>query len=279
MVCCTDGHAPEPPAVGPLLMGINMSDEVLDSEGHLSTNIRPAIYFDSSVLIDYWLTEGAEMPEEVLFPNRELPYIPIIRDLLKTDKRFSGMVEVRKALLFGKLKAFAVTSPISIIELIEWYSETSFKNLATEAAGAPAIQRKSKKEIGDLLRKLIERRRQEYLDKKGKQSNGQSTPIDLLVSETWLDAGFAKVHGLQGVITADIKGFTFKEFDIWDVAQILAYLQMGMADVIQLYIARHLGCTMFASFDSDYERCVDHIKDGLGLDLLRTPEEIVSKLR
>jgi hypothetical protein len=256
-----------------------MNDEILDSEGHLQNNLLPAIYFDSSVLIDYWITEGAEVPEELRLPNVELPHLPIIRDILKTDRRYIGMVEVRKLLLFEKLKAHAVTSPFSVIELIEWYSETAFKNLATEAAGAPAIQRKGKKEIGDLLRIIIERNRKENLEKKTNQVSGSSTGINILASETWLDAGFAKVHGLQGITIVDIMGFKFTDFDIWDVAQLLAYLQMGMADILQLYIARHLGCKLFASFDSDYERCRDHLQEGLGLKLLRTPEEIISNLK
>jgi hypothetical protein len=65
----------------------------------------------------------------------------------------------------------------------------------------------------------------------------------------------------------------------WDVPQLLAYLQVGMADIMQVLIAEHLGCRLFASFDSDFERCREHLQDGLGLKLLRTPEEILAALK
>jgi hypothetical protein len=255
-----------------------MSDETVGEDGRLLPMYLPAVYLDSSVLIDYWITEGAEVEYPPELTPREAPHVPILRELLNSDRRYAGMIAVRKALLGEELKATAVCTALAQLELIEWRAEATFKTLAAQAAGAPAIQKKSKKDIGDLLRKVLEQRRQEAASKTVDRSQG-STGLELLAAETWTDGGFARAHGLRGVAIADLRRFKLMVHEAWDVPQLLAYLQVGMADIMHLLAAVHLGCTWFASFDSDFERCREHIQDGLHLKLLRSPEEILATLR
>ena len=40
-----------------------MKKGILTKTGSLQKRFLPAVYFDSSVLIDYWMTEGMEIPE------------------------------------------------------------------------------------------------------------------------------------------------------------------------------------------------------------------------
>jgi hypothetical protein len=255
-----------------------VSDEIVVEDGRLADNYLPAIYFDSSVLIDYWITEGGEIPEAPELVAHEPAYGPVIRGLLKSDRRYDGMIAVRKALLYEEVKATAVTSPLAQLELIEWHAEAAFKNLASEVAGTLAIQKKSKKEVGELLRRVIEDRRREAADGTVDRSRG-STGLELLLDETWTNGGYARVHGLRGIVVADLQAFSLRVHEAWDVPQLLAYLQVGMADIMHALVAVHLGCRWFASFDSDFDRCRDHLQDGLALRLLRSPEEILAALK
>lgn len=89
--------------------------------GKLRVQYLPAVYFDSSVLIDYWLTEGSEIerPEDPLertIKENEPKNVRVLRDLLKSDKHIRKMTEVRKKLLYGKPKVTAVVSPLSLLE-------------------------------------------------------------------------------------------------------------------------------------------------------------------
>ena len=251
-----------------------MNDQVLTTQGRLADAFLPAVYFDSSVLIEYWETEGAIGAPDSEGPSSREDDRAYVRDLLRADRRFGPMVKIREALLFEETKATAVVCPLSVLELVEWHAEASFKNLAADAAGTNAIQRKGKKEIGGLLDHVLKGVREMNLA--GRYS--AYSPVAHVFGETFVDPGFARIHGLRGLVVADIVGLSFSERDTWEVAQYLAYLQMGMADIVQLLVARHLGCSWVASFDSDFDRCRAHIKDGLSMSLLSTPEDILGVL-
>lgn len=257
--------------------GGRVTRRAVTAKGALVANLTPAVYFDSSVLIDYWETESMEIDADPDIQLKTMPYEEVIRELLKTDRRLAGMVDIRKALMFDPLKAYAVTSPLALLEVIEWYAESAIKNIAAGAAGAHAIQRMGKKDVGNLLNRIFEARRREAEQDVSGSRDG-STGLESLYTETRIGPGFAQAHGLNGIIVADVVGFSFTEHEARDVPEILSYLQMGMADIIHLLLARHFGCRWIASFDSDFARCREHIEKGLGLSLLMTPEEIRSVL-
>jgi hypothetical protein len=84
----------------------------------------------------------------------------------------------------------AVISPLSLLELMAWQAEAAFKQYAAEAAGVHIIRRKSKKEIGDYLKKLLELRRDKIEKQKG-QKRGFSIGLEMLMGDTWLNRSFA----------------------------------------------------------------------------------------
>ncbi len=259
-----------------------MSDGILTRYGKLRRKFLPAMYFDSSVLIDYWMIEGTELdlPEgsiERMVLEHESEDIKILREVLKSDKRIVGMIEIRKKLLFEDVKVKAIISPLSLLELMEWNAEMAFKNTATEASGALVIQRKGKKEIGDYLKKLLELRKDEVKKKKGNKRE-YSTGLEIIMSNTWLNRGFVECHGLQGLLQADILNYKLTIDKIWYEPSAYAYLQLGLSDIMHVLIAQHLGCEYIASFDSDFKRVKDIIKEESGLTLLSTPEEILKVL-
>lgn len=151
-------------------------------------------------------------------------------------------------------------------------------NIAVDATGAHAIQRLSNKDVGDLLNRI---RNDYHAEAESTDTGGgrTSTPLQQLVYETMVNRGFAEAHGFSGVLVADVRGFDFTEDDAWDVSELLSYLQIGMADIVHLMVARHLGCKWVASFDSDFSRCRIHICDGLGLELLSSPEDILGVIK
>jgi hypothetical protein len=250
--------------------------------GKLKAKFLPAVYFDSSVLIDYWMTEGLEFdqPEDQVLKiirENEPKNLIIIRELLKADKRAQRVVEIRRKLLFGKPKLSAVISPLSLLELMEWNAEAAFKQTAAEAAGTLVIQRKSKKEIGDYLKKLLELRRDEIEKQKGNKK-GYSTGLEILMSDTWLNKGFVESHGLWGLLQADIVNFKLTIAKAWQEPSAYAYLQLGISDIMHILIAQHLGCRYIASFDTDFQRASDIIAEETGMIVLRNPEDILKLL-
>jgi len=95
----------------------------VNRSGKLKAECLPAVYFDSSVLIDYWMTEGLEIdrsedPMLKITSENEPKNLLVVRELLKADKRIEKVIEIRKKLLFGIPKLSAVISPLSLLELM-----------------------------------------------------------------------------------------------------------------------------------------------------------------
>ena len=254
----------------------------VNRSGKLRAECLPAVYFDSSVLIDYWMTEGLEIdrsedPMLKITSENEPKSLLVVRELLKADKRIEKVIEIRKKLLFGKPKLSAVISPLSLLELMEWNAEAAFKETAAEAAGALIVQRKNKKEIGDYLKRLLELRRDEIKKRKGRKREF-STGLEILMSDIWLNRGFAESHGLQGLLQADIVNFRLTLDITWQEPSAYAYLQLGVSDILHILLAKHLGCRYIASFDEDFRRVNHIIEEESGIKVLTRSEDILSVL-
>lgn len=96
------------------------------------------------------------------------------------------------------------------------------------------------------------------------------------MSETWLNKSFIDAHGLQGLLQVDIVNFHLLVNKIWEEPSAYAYLQLGVADIMHILLARHLGCQYIASFDSDFKRVKEIINEETGLSVLSTAEEILA---
>jgi len=201
-----------------------MEKSYVTPAGKLRKRLRPAIYFDTSVLVDYWLVEGWEMPEtpfDRFLKNAELPHLQVARDLLRSQKRLTKVAEIRGLLSspYDPPEVTAVITPFCVLELIEWYAETTFRQIASEAAGTNAIRRRNKKEVGDMLKKAWELWQREHRKRKGK---GPTSGIDRFAQDTMLSGSFAAAHGFRGLIYADILNFSFTQGDAFGLPYFFA---------------------------------------------------------
>lgn len=272
-----------------------MTDKVLDEKGKLLPKYSPAIYFDSCVLIDYFLAEGLEFEAPESREKMEgfgISYKEPLLKLFQNDKRISNLTKLRRTLLH-ETNAFLVTSPLSICELIGWHSSESFKNITTDLLGASAVLKKGNKDIARSLDKTIDQLREERNANQGIPQRIEEVEMDgvskVVGTQPWKDfwlettisPSFLEYHGLHGIIVADIVNLNLKESKMWNDLEILSYLQMGMADIMHLLIANHLGCKWFATFDMDFfkiNNCKRHIEESFGLSILTSVEEIINKL-
>lgn len=253
----------------------------LTKKGKLQQKYLPAVYFDTSVVIDYWLTEGMEINnDEVseIIKSGENSYLKLIRDILHSDNRIIKVAEIRKKIFhdYENLKTTPVISPITFLELMEWYAESGFKQLASEAVGTIFVQKMGKKQLGDYLKKLLKMRDSEVKEQKKKKSS--TTDLEILMQSTWLPGSFAAGHGLSGLLAVDIITFNMPVIKAWDEPFAYAYLQLGVADIIHILLAQHLGCQYLASFDNDFGRVEDIVKEVTGIIILKTPEDILKIL-
>lgn len=255
---------------------------ILTETGKLQEKFLPAVYFDSSVVIDYWMTEGMECPEseaQKRIRSGELLYLKFVRDILRSERRVNEVVEIRKKLVLGEPKATPVVSPICLIELIEWQAEAGFRQIASEACGAKFVKKMGKKEIGNYVKKTIALRKDEIRQQeKRKKKHPWSTGLESLISAIWLNQSFAECHGLSGILRVDVLNFALIFKKTWIKCSDYACLQLGVGDIMHILIAQHFGCKYIASFDSDFARAKDIIEGGTGMVVLRNAKEILDVL-
>lgn len=262
-----------------------MGHVMLTKSGRLRESLLPAMYLDTSVVIDYWRTEGMEMPEteiEVQMRSNELPHLQVVRDILKSEEHIAMVAEIRKKLYFDECTVTPVISPLSLLELMEQHAEAAFKNIAAQAAGVSSIQRRGKKDISRFLKKALELRKEEVQQQAAKKQPAKgeklSTGLEMLMIETWLNRSFEECHGLSGLVQVDIVNFGVALDKVWQEPFAYAYLQLGLADIMHILLAEHLGCKYIASFDSDFDRVKDIIEEECGMRVLKSAQDILAIL-
>lgn len=250
----------------------------LDEKGQLIEELRPAVYLDTTVVIEYWIVEGLESDRKgATFKPLELPYHQTIRELLaKSQKDMEALVEIRKEAVMGQPKLTLVTSALALFELCEWHAEAAIRQMASEVVGAKLMAKKGKKEIGGILKSAIKKQVQET---KKDMEEGYTSGIEMVMMETWVNPSFADAHGLRGLLVADITGFELTDVDAWGPCEGLAYLQIGGADMMHVLFAQHLGCEYFASTDSDFKRVEEILFDEFDLKLLSSRRGLLEALK
>ena len=245
------------------------------------------MYFDTSVLIDYWMTEWLDASEDIpqeslekVSGPTELPLHRVIRDILHADERIRKVIEIKRRLSSGEARASAVITALGVIELAKWQATTAVRQIGAEASGIFAVQRMGDKEVGDLLKDAVERmkvERENLLPRReqGDPDAARTTGLEMLIQGAMIIPSFATVHGFQGLLQVDLKNFDIPFVQGWRLPYLLSFYQMGAADVFHVLAAEHLGCQYIASFDSDFKRVEDLITKETGLSVLKSADMIL----
>jgi hypothetical protein len=289
---------------------LGLNNEILGKDGKIIEKYQPAVYLDSSVLIDYWTVEGLSLPDDELLneisdlnPNELTKWLNnqrkqgndyevetvlecinnptslLIRDLFKTDKKFKKMIEIRDKIYYENINVVLVFSPLALNELMKWNAEIMFKQLSSEAIGTKMIQRESEKRIGEHLKKIWEIWKDLSETEKRNQSNDwEKKGVRRIIHDLWIDPSFTFAHGLSGLIAVDIIDFNYTIERAWQDPSAYSYMQLGATDIMHILYAQHLGCKYIASFDSDFKRAKEEIKKTTGIEVLYGHNQILKVL-
>jgi len=237
------------------------------------------VYLEASVIIDYWSAEGFEShidaPKEVPLGQE---YDEAVRSLFRYHDKLRTMAMVRREVCLGLKSLNVVTSTLAVLELFEWHAHLSFKQIAAQSAGVGVVDRMSRKEVGDYLAKIWKDGRSEENVVPDSYSVNKA-PKAALYRDCLLNTSFMEYHGLDGIIDVDVRGLNVEAGSLGGTLAGLAYHQIGLADLMHLATAKHLGCKYFASFDSDFRRCRDVIKDDFGLELIPDANSLLNLLK
>lgn len=214
------------------------------------------IYIDTSLLIDYFLATGREEPNPDplnLISAEESQEKEYWESLLRTDKKLSFVTELRRIIGWDFPDKKLVISPFVLLELDAWCAEDSFKRLALDSTHIKAVQSLSRKEVGDYIQKVWE--------------DAECDPNSLAAKIRGAICGIARGEYLMGIIVEPVQNLLFDE-KVFNKAFPLACKQIGLADILHLLAAEAMGCTHFATNDSDYNRVSSEIKASFKLDVI-----------
>ncbi len=205
-------------------------------------------------------------------------YVPIVREIINSDKNLSEICDIRRKLILWPetIKTYPVISPLCLLELMEYDAEQSFRQIAAEAGVSRFLQNKRKKEIGDYLKKVLIKRKEEIIQKRKKHESHSNTPLAKLMNDL---ADMPNLEaGLKGLCPVDIVNFNLGSQDVFSVPSYYTWLQLGAADILHVLFAEHLGCKYLASRDSDFERVKDRIENETGIIVLTKYDQIIDVL-
>jgi hypothetical protein len=250
-----------------------MKHQKLTNTGKLKEEFLPAMYFDSSVLIDYWIVEGLHFPESHHPKNTDDNDDILSLDVIMRSNKYQKMLRIRERIINKKAEVKSVLSPLSLLELMEWKTETVFRELITSDVRLPFMQKKNKKEIGKYLKETM-KLAIDYWEK-GKPV---SATISQMIRVLTTDELFKEVPELEEFLIVDILNFDLTISQVWKGPSIFSFLQLGAADILHILFAKHLGCKYIASFDSDFARVKDIVAEEFQMTILTNPDEVLLNL-
>ena len=176
-------------------------------------------------------------PEDVLF-----------REFLKSEYRTKKIYKIRETIENFDNKLNLVYSPACRLELEEVFSETAFRNYGVEVSDIKHLQRKSRKEVGDIINKIrIER-----------NSNVSNEELNNLYHHFFFMT-MSSGELLSGLYEVDLVNIKITKNNIYNIG-FLANLQIGFADIFHLISASKLGCEYFFTLDNDFNRASSEIE-------------------
>lgn len=183
-------------------------------------------------------------------------YFDYVKSLLKSENRHERLKPLRRLIDSYSVETNFISSFFALTELFEKHAEWNFKAIIADATNIDRTFSKGKKEVGDLITKIV----------KDKGEERDSIFYALFPHE--LD------NSLFGIEFKDVENLNLSVLDFRSRYAIFSILQLGTTDILHLLTAKHLNAQYFLTFDSDFNRVRDIIKDTLGLQVVFTPDEI-----
>jgi predicted nucleic acid-binding protein len=168
---------------------------------------------------------------------------------------------IRRKLDVGSSRLQFVVSPLVWIEVNEWIAEERLKERASRVMQFTRLQREGKKRIGAFLKEI------RYASQTDSHLRPFNSVAEKLFKDTTVSSRSLETGALKHITHMDLTNFSLNHAAI-QTAVNLAYMQVGAADVMHLLIAAHIGCTHFATIDSDFDRVREAVEAELGLVVL-----------
>lgn len=249
---------------------------MLDVDGKLLPEFRPAAYLDSCILIDWyrcfsdlpsWLSVDDVYPEQ--FRTESLSH-SLLRDFLNREKRATPLAKFREQLHLGQTPVHFVASPLAITELAGWVAEANFLALHAEVSGVKAVQAEGRKSIAQKLRRLQARMlNPEPGDICPTNNESVFRGFDCSLNPVFIFEHMAEFLQPKHLsIASRVDTSRLAEF---------AYLQVGLADILHLECAHGYGCEFFVTEDKDFIDNALAIKYAYQLQVLSL-DDITKKL-
>lgn len=248
---------------------------LLDLRGRLLKKHLPAVYFDSSVLIDYVCCEELTYPEEMRLPTTLTPQESAFSSICKDDPKLNVLAKVRHALDEFKPRITAVYTGLGILELQGWWAENCLKQSALSSQPLKVVSKWDKKQSGRHLKKLFDARREESSETNSSQAT-KLTDLECFMRSSWLDPAWTENEMLRGLRFVEISKFQLDMKKVWGGASALSFLQLGAADIFHILFAQHLGCDYIVSFDSDFQRVQEVLHEEWGLRVVSNPKDLLA---
>jgi hypothetical protein len=228
----------------------------------LSEPVTPRIYCDTSLIVEYVLASGLEPEAEPLNPAfRETDFEKSQRAYVKELFRSAGnklenLVRLRSIVGHHSTEAKMVVSPFVLLELDEFCAATKFKAVVGEVTGSKWLDRYDSKRVGPLIQKVYE-----------DQEKGHD-----YAKQLW---GALTAHGrgedIAGIAIEPVKNLSL-DGKVFRKVELLALMQMGMADITHVLAAASMGCTHIATMDEDFKRLRNVIEEAFPLKILHHAE-------
>lgn len=218
-------------------------------------------YLDTSLAIEYSNAEGAERPDELFSKTKRTPEQQFLIDTLKSDRNFKLASLIRQKVTDGSSRLEFFISSLVWIEIQEWVAQEKLIGLVSEVSMFTQLKKEGRKRLGDVLKKI------RYSASKESETCEYNDSAERLFNKTIVTSEELGLGGLCGIKKFDIENFTL-DADSIQIASNLSYMQVGLADILHLFVAKDAGCTHFATLDSDFNRARELIKTSLDIEVL-----------
>ncbi len=239
----------------------------VDRYGRLESYFQPAAFCDTSFLMDY-IDSDAHNPEYNKFPwYSENPEDKLFMEYLKADKRTKKIYKIREIIDNSENKINLVYTPACRLELEEVISETAFRNYGVEVSDIKHLQRKSRKEIGEIINRI-------RLDTKKNEPSNELR--NLYYHFFFVTSSLPEL--LPGLFEVDLVNIKITKRDIYKYG-FLANLQIGFADIFHLVSAQRLGCKYFFTLDNDFSRAASEIEIMFNIKIIADIDKMVDLVK